>query len=76
LDWKDFEPDVLRAFAAHELYDVLKHMYIERGYGTEFDSYAMPKRGFSRVWTLMEGWSGDCFSGQINIIIIEQAIFN
>jgi len=41
---KDFEPDVLRASAAHELYDVLKDMYIEKGYGTELDSYAIPKR--------------------------------
>ncbi|CAG8481500.1 1771_t:CDS:2 [Paraglomus brasilianum] len=55
LDWKDFDPDVLRACAGNELYDVLKHMYIERGYGTELDSYAIPRRGFSRVWTLMEG---------------------
>ncbi|CAG8485418.1 6347_t:CDS:2 [Paraglomus occultum] len=59
LDWKDFEPDLLRVCAGNELYDVLKHMYIERGYGTELDSHAIPKRSFNRVWTLTENINVD-----------------
>ncbi|CAG8653534.1 10800_t:CDS:2, partial [Paraglomus occultum] len=65
-DYLNYMPTGIPAYVTKKLkiFNFIEQFEICRffrpfGYSTELDSYAIPKRGFNSVWTLMEGANVD-----------------